>query len=70
METKAKLEEVFDILTATLKTGRAPTNLYRAHRLLESALGEFFDNEDDVAVLPDEETMYLGAEPPSPVPDI
>lgn len=65
METKAKLEEVFDILTAMLRSGRYSTALYRAHGLLESAIGDFFESEDDVAILPDE-TAYIGSEPPPP----
>lgn len=57
METKAKLEEVFDILTAMLRTARAPATLSRAHRLLESAIGDFFASEDDIAALPEEEPV-------------
>lgn len=66
METKAKLEEVFDLLSAMLRTGHAPAKLYRAHGLLESALSDFFENEDDIAIIVDEETVYIGPEPPSP----
>ncbi len=55
METKAKLEECFEILTAALRTGRTSRQglLARAHTLLESALGDFFDDLEDVAGLPD-----------------
>jgi hypothetical protein len=68
METKAKLEECFEALTAALRTGRMSRQplLARAHALLESALGDFFDSEDDVAALPDEETVYIGEYPPLP----
>ena len=63
-----KITEAYEILTAALRTGRTSRQglLGRAHALLESALGDFFDNEYDVAALPDEETVYIGAEPPLP----
>ncbi len=68
METKAKLEECFEILTAILRIRprNYPAMLCRAHRLLESALGDFFDDPEDVAGLADEEKVYIGAEPPKP----
>lgn len=68
METKAKLEECFEILTAILRIRPRtyPATLCRAHRLLESALGDFFDDPEDMAALPDDETVYIGAEPPPP----
>ncbi len=74
METCEKIREALDILDALL----APKNnvlLLRAHRLIESALQDFFADEDDTAVLgqafPDEEpwqneTVYIGAKPPEP----
>jgi hypothetical protein len=68
METRAKLEECYEILTAALRTGRTSRQglLGRAHALLESALGDFFDDLEDVAALPDEETVYIGEFPPLP----
>ncbi len=68
METKAKLEECFEILTAILRIRprNYPAMFCRAHQLLESALGDFFDYPEDVAVLPDDETVYIGEKPPSP----
>ncbi len=76
METKAKLEECFEILTALLRTCRTSQRplLGRAHRLLESALGDFFSDPDDAAALgqcfpeepADEETVYIGEYPPLP----
>ncbi len=53
METKQKLQEVRDILSAIIAGPRDdwPVVLIRAHRLVESALGDFFSEEDDVATL-------------------
>jgi hypothetical protein len=76
METRAKIAEALDILSALL----APKNnvlLLRAHRLLESALQDYFADEDDTAALgptfPDDEPwrdeiITLSAEPPRPEP--
>jgi hypothetical protein len=57
VETKAKLEEAFEILTAILRTRRYPAIMCRAHRLLESAIEDFFDSPDDVAALPVEDEL-------------
>jgi hypothetical protein len=51
MDTKAKLEEVRDILDALLDSPRCSKRLLRARDLLASALGDFFDSEDDVIAL-------------------
>jgi hypothetical protein len=71
METKAKIEEAFEILTEIMRTKRYPAIMCRAHRLLESALGDFFSEDDDVAALgqcfPDHELVgELLPEPPFP----
>jgi hypothetical protein len=65
METKAKLEEVFDILSAMLGKGRPSSLLCRAHRLVESAIRDFFHNEDDVADIPEEGSVYIDPKRPS-----
>ncbi len=52
METKQKLEEVRDILAAFLDSPRCPATIVRAHRLVDSAIADFFDSEDDVASIP------------------
>jgi hypothetical protein len=66
--THQKITEAYEILTAILHTGRFPANMCRAHRLLESALGDFFDDADDVAGLPEdlgnERVGELRREPP------
>jgi hypothetical protein len=45
--------EVRDILEAIMAASRVsyPARLCRAHRLLELAINDFFDVEDDVAAL-------------------
>jgi hypothetical protein len=52
--THQKVTEAYEILTAALRTGRASRqpHLARAHRLLESALDDFFSDPTDVAALP------------------
>jgi hypothetical protein len=62
MDTKQKLEEVRDILDALLSNPKCHKSILRAHDLLESALGDFFDDEDDVAVI----GGWFEDEPPFP----
>jgi hypothetical protein len=52
METREKLAEVRDILDALMSSPRCHKSILRARDLIESALGDFFDSEDDTAVLP------------------
>jgi hypothetical protein len=73
-----KLREALEILDSMLARKNTPAVLVRAHRLIESALSDFFQDEDDVAALgqcfPDEpedwrdEVYTLTAEPPRPEP--
>src|SRR5262245_35959544 len=65
MSTKEKLERAFEHLTVELRMRRSPS-LCLAHTLLESALSDFFDDPEDAAALPDEETVYIGEYPPLP----
>jgi hypothetical protein len=53
MQTRDKIQEAFDILTAELRVSRTARqgHLARAHRLLESALGDYFESEEDIATL-------------------
>jgi hypothetical protein len=62
LDTKAKLEEIRDILDALLDTPRASKRLLRARDLIESALSDFFSDPDDVATL----GCWLDDEPPFP----
>jgi hypothetical protein len=48
MDAKQKLEEIRDILDALLDTPRASKRLLRARDLIDSALSDFFSDEDDV----------------------
>jgi hypothetical protein len=52
METLEKLREALDILDALLASQRCPATIIRAHRLFESALSDFFQDEDDTATIP------------------
>lgn len=60
METREKLLEVRDIIAALLDKPRCHKSLLRAHDLLESAIGDFFSDEDDVAVV----SQWFDDEPP------
>jgi hypothetical protein len=70
MDTKQKLEEVRDILDALLSNPRCSKTLLRAHDLVVSAISDFFDSEDDTAIIPlwfeDESVGELNPEPPFP----
>jgi hypothetical protein len=68
MNTLEKLNEVRDILESIIAATRTsyPAVLCRAHRILELAIDDFFQCEDDVAVpYPDDEIVGdLIADPP------
>jgi hypothetical protein len=60
MNTLEKLHEVRDILQSIMAASRTayPATLCRAHRILELAIDDFFQSEDDVAVaFPDDEIV-------------
>jgi hypothetical protein len=50
METREKLADALDVISSIIERGRYPVGLLRAHRLLESAIGDFFSDPSDVAV--------------------
>jgi hypothetical protein len=62
MDTKQKLEEIWNILDALLGSPRCSKRLLRARDLIESALSDFFSDEDDVVALGN----WLDDEPPFP----
>jgi hypothetical protein len=65
-QTVQKLEEARDALLAVL--GPRDGRLHRVLALLESALDDFWrpGDEEVPAALVEEETVYIGKEPPRP----
>jgi hypothetical protein len=52
MQTREKLAEALDLLSALMDTPRISPKLSRAHALIASALQDFFAEDDDAATIP------------------
>jgi hypothetical protein len=65
--TPAKLQEALELIEALMERTRNGATLIRLHSLVSAALSAFFVFEDDSqAFTEEEETVYVGPEPPQP----